>query len=699
MRRGRFDRGSAFTAAGLVLGALAPWLPGAEGHWAYAPPQRPALPEVQARGWPRQASDRFILARLEAEELAPAPEADRQTLARRLHLDLLGLPPSPEDVERFQADRSPDAVERLIDRLLAAPQLGERLAVFWLDLVRYADTVGYHGDQEHASSPYRDYVIVALNAGLPFDRFTLEQLAGDLLPDPTLDQRIATGYHRILQTTHEGGAQDGEYRAKYSADRVRNLGAVWLGSTLGCAECHDHKFDPLPQRDFYRFAAFFADIEEQGAFRAPDESPTRRAPEIEVLDPTARQEIAQIDARLAALGAERAGAARGAGAAPPPDIDAEIEALEKRRAALAKAKRRAMVTATAKPRPIRVLRRGDWLDSSGEIVEPGVPAALPALGVEGRRATRLDLARWLCRPEHPLTARVLANRLWAIFFGRALVRSLDDFGSQGEKPSHPDLLDWLALDLSGRGWDLKRWIGRLASSSAYRQSSAADASLAVRDPENRLFARQGRFRVPAETVRDIALAASGLLVERLGGPSARPYQPAGYYAHLNFPKREYAADSGESQFRRGVYVHWQRQYLHPMLKAFDAPSREECVARRPESNTPQAALVLLNDPSLVEAARRLAARALSEGGPERSGRLDRAFRLVLARAPRPEEMAVLDRLLDAELAVYAADPEAARRLLGIGISGAPARLDPVELAAWTAAARALLNLSETITRT
>lgn len=620
-----------------------------QAHWSYLPPQASPVPAVRDARWPRHDVDRFILARLEAAGQAPSPEADRVTLLRRLTFDLTGLPPTPAEVDAFLADRSPDAYERQVDRLLRSPHYGERMAIYWLDLVRYADTVGYHGDQEHHASPYRDYVIAAFNENLPFDRFTTEQLAGDLLPNPTPRQKVASCYNRLLQTTHEGGAQDREYRAKYLADRVRNLSAVWMGATVGCAECHDHKYDPYTQKDFYSLGAFFADVEEMGAYKGPDATPTRRPPEIDVVDDRGR-------------------------------------------------KRRTMVTVATTPRTIRVLKRGDWMDDSGEVVSPAAPHFLPPIDAAGRRPTRLDLARWLTSPSNPQTARVFVNRLWYLFFGAGLCRSLEDTGAQGEWPTHPDLLDHLALRFVASGWDVKAMVRLLVTSQTYRQSSAATPAQLQQGPENRLWGRQGRFRLPAEMVRDNALAVSGLLVHRLGGPPARPYQPEGYYVHLNFPKRTYRPDRDENQYRRGVYTHWQRLFLHPMLKAFDAPTREECTAQRPVSNTPLAALTLLNDPSFVEAARALAVRIIREGGATEDARLRWAWRVTLSRAPTEREAAALARLYRQNRAFYAKDSAAARELLSVGLAPRPADVDAAELAAWTSVARALFNLSEVITR-
>jgi hypothetical protein len=661
-----------------------------ERHWTLAPPGRPALPAVADAAWPSNAVDRFILARIEATKLRPSPDADRVTLIRRLTLDLTGLPPTPEEVDAFAAHDSSDAIERLVDRLLASPHFGERLAAYWLDLVRYADTVGYHGDQEHPIFPYRDYVIESLNANKPFDVFTTEQLAGDLLPNATIEQKIASGYNRLLQTTHEGGAQDKEYRAKYAADRVRNLSAVWMGATLGCAECHDHKYDPYTQKNFYRLAAFFADVQELGAYRGPDASPTKRPPELLVLPRGLdRREAARLEVRIASvrtrLGKERT-----------PKLEADLKGLESQQKALHKRMAPTMITVPVTPRTMRVLKRGDWMDSSGEVVEPGVPESVLKLDVKGRRATRLDLARWLTSREHPQTARVFVNRVWALFFGVGLSRNLEDAGSQGEWPTHPELLDWLAVEFA-KDWDVKRLVRLIVTSRTYRQASLETPALKKSDPDNRLFARQNSVRLPAEAIRDQALAASGLLYRPLGGPSARPYQPDGYYQYLNFPKRTYKADKGPEQYRRGLYVHWQRQFLQPMLRAFDAPSREECTAQRPVSNTPLQALTLLNDPTCLEAARVLAARVLAEGKRSDSEVIVRMWRLVLVRTPEEREVGVLLRLLKASREKYA-DEDEAKKLLSVGLAPYPKDLSVTELAAWASVARVLLNLDETITR-
>jgi hypothetical protein len=931
------DSGKALTKAQVEL--LGRWIDqGArwQGHWSFLPISRALPPAVDDPSFARNAIDAFVVARLGAAGLAHAPPADPATLLRRLHFDLVGLPPAPEVVERYAANPSEMAYEQLVDALLASQHFGERMAMFWLDLVRYADSVGYHGDQPVSVSPYRDYVISAFNQNLPFDQFTIEQLAGDLLPNPTRAQKIASGYNRLGMMSAEGGVQDKEYLSKYIAERVRNASGTWLGVTLGCCECHDHKFDPFTMRDFYRFEAFFADIQERGLYSGADQSgawgPTMMVPteeqerELARLDgqlalarkqletSTAALEEAQaaweasvapridwkpvlplevsaaggaqlalledhsilaagprsetetyrvkarlplpvvtavrvevlphetlpkqgpgraengnfvlteltvsverdgnmaavpltrasasfeqkagaeknpykvftaasaIDAdargpewgwaileeagkpnhavfettadlhgaeqaavefvlkqnfaghalgrfRILVTGAARPVAAQGAGlpravreilaleAAARTDAQKQelaafyrgiapllaparekLAELQKSRDTLARQVRTTLLTVAVAPRMVRVLKRGNWMDESGEVVSPATPELLPRPAPREGRLTRLDLANWLVAKENPLTARVLVNRLWKQYFGAGLSRKLDDLGAQGDWPSHPELLDWLAAQLVDHGWDLKRTIKLIVMSGAYRQSSLAPADVREKDPYNRWLARQGRFRLDAELVRDNALAVSGLLVDQVGGGSVKPYQPPGYWAYLNFPMREWQNGTGPELYRRGLYTHWQRQYLHPSLLAFDAPTREECTADRVRSNTPLQSLVLLNDPSFVEAARAFAERIMREGGATTGDRLDWAYRQALSRAARPRETQVLEALLTRHLAEYREDPAAAGALLSVGARLAAKDLDAAELAAWTSVARLIFNLHEVITR-
>jgi mono/diheme cytochrome c family protein len=671
----------------------AEWAP----HWAYVPPVRHGAPQVSGDPPPANWIDNFVLARLESENIAPSPLADRITLLRRVCFDLTGLPPTREQAEAFLADETDDAYLRLVDQLLGSPHYGERMAIYWLDLVRYADTVGYHGDQEQNIAPYREWVINAFNRNLPFDQFTREQLAGDLLPEPTQEQIIATGYNRLLQTTHEGGLQPKEYRAIYAADRVRNVSAVWMGATVGCAQCHDHKFDPYTAKDFYALAAFFADVDDERHFRdGTNDNPTRRHPELELPTPKQTEQIAALQSQFEQL--RRDAEIDSLSEEQRKELQTQIKqvdaALKRARAPLT----RTMITvALETPREVRVLPRGNWLDETGPLVQPAVPEFLGPLPSDGR-ATRLDLANWFVDPEHGLgllTARVLVNRLWYLCFGSGLAGNLDDFGGQGQPPMHPELLDRLAHAFVESGWDIRAIMKLMVTSRSYQQASVGRSDLLAADPKNRFYARQSAFRLPAEMIRDNALSIGGLLVDEVGGPSARPYQPEGYYRHLNFPTRTYQQDNDPRQWRRGVYVHWQRQFLHPMLKAFDAPSREECTAQRPQSNTPLAALTLMNDPTFIEAARGFAERTLGAPAQGDRQRLAWAFAEALARPPADAELAILEDVLTENRADFAQRPQAAADFLAVGLKPPAAETDRVELASWTAVCRTLLNLAET----
>jgi len=954
-----------------------------EGHWAYLPVKRPAAPAVSnARAPVRNPIDGFIQSRLAREGLGPSVEADRRTLIRRLTLDLHGLPPSPQEVDAFTRDKSADAYDKLVDRLLASPRYAEKQAMHWLDVVRYADTAGFHGDNPFPIWPYRDYVLRAFRDNKPFDVFTREQLAGDLLPNATLEQKVASAFNRLNRTSAEGGLQPKEYLAKYASDRVRTASVVWLGSTLGCAECHDHKFDPFTSRDFYSMKAFFADVMETGL--VPDRGPRAWGSQLELpteeqqrqrervnwqlaqarrnLD-TEAQALADADAGwdkellrryeagqlnwkyqrpLSAQGAQGAqltvyndelvernyyigttlSAARTPGhglivaGGPNPDnetytitfrpgpgvwtalgvevvqdeslpgirvargadrlVVTEVEAElseegkppgrkldfvlatssvgaqnqsmeyhpmaaidgkagtgwgidtygeianlflslrfagkvrtqadavisvrlrhdsdfrratmgrfrlalssagyswptpESLRARLRKeneppepdrgglppaavaalraseenrtdAQKRALleyyqwaspdlqprllemaslefllglleaeiprvvVTKATRPSVTRILARANWMDDLGEIVEPAVPAFLGKADNPGGRATRLDLANWLVSRDNPLTARAFVNRLWRQFFGAGLSRALDDIGSQGEWPAHPELLDWLAAEFMqpawkterAHPWDVKHIVRLIVTSHTYRQSSSGAAPLLERDADNRLLARQSRFRVDAEIVRDIALAISGLLAERFGGPSVRPHQPEGHLAALNFPKREYSASRGKDLYRRGLYTFWQRTFLHPSMGAFDAPTREECSVNRMNSNTPLQALVLLNDPAFVEAARAFAQNILKDGGAALEDQMDWAFRRAVSRKPSPEERRELVDLYKMNLTGFRAAPGEAWKLIQVGEAPLLEPAAPAELAAMTTVARAILNLHETVTR-
>ena len=664
-------------------------------HWAYAPPVDYPTPKVKNKGWSSHWIDQFALANIEKTNLLPAKDADPVTLVRRLHFDLTGLPPSPQVVQSFESNPSEKAYSKIIEGLLNSPHFGERLATYWLDLVRYADTVGYHGDQPHNISPYRDWVIQAFNDNMTFDQFTLEQLAGDLLPGSTIQQKVASGYNRLLQTTHEGGLQIKEYDAIYAADRVRNVSEVWMGATVGCAQCHDHKYDPYTIKDHYALASFFSDLGDRG-FNG-NSLPTKRPPEIQVFTKDQQagidslsQEITKALPREIVLGinaldhnrtqfTSQLKKAKNNKKPPWKKKLAELETkyleltdqasidryrqLVEQRKKIKKEGRWTMVSRAVKPRTMRVLPRGNWMDDSGPVVLPSVPEFLGTIQSEKKRLNRLDLANWLTDPDNGiglLNARVLANRLWHLFFGKGLAPDLTDFGGQGTPPEHPELLDRLALSLVEKKWNIKVFIKDILLSRTYRQATLPPAGY-----QSYQIAR----RLPAEFVRDNTLAISGLLVPTIGGPSVKPMQPAGYYRHLNFPPRKYQTDKGKSLWRRGLYVHWQRQFLHPMLKAFDAPSREECSAERPQSNTPLAALVLLNDPTFLAAAKSFAKKIVNSGGSSIEERLNYAFRQALSRPPDAFEQKTLAALFDSQ--------------------------EPSTEDDWTPVARAVLNLAET----
>ena len=928
-------------------------------HWSYAAPRRPELPAVSDEKWARNPIDRFVLARLDREGLKPRPEARKETLVRRVTLDLTGLPPTPEEVQAFVQDTRPGAYERLVDRLLASPHFGERMAMMWLDLARYADTHGYHIDSHRDMHHWREWVIGAFNRNLPFDEFTVWQIAGDLLPGATREQRLATGFNRNHMINFEGGAIPEEYLVEYVVDRVETTSTVWMGMTMGCARCHDHKYDPVKQKEFYEFFAFFNNVAEKGldgrsgnaepllrlstdqqealwdevtralARREEQLSEKNMAPLVEKWErmekprlqaapreglewhldmdghladvsgnyqhgrvlrgevtfaegPVMRSAVfsgesqaeyapaefaarvfdarkpwtvafwfrtgaspessfleagpgwrifqeksepigdlrrgVKIAAELGGLyvrtkdwvwttakeagstwhhvaavydgsggvklfidGAEAATEKRKDGMAGGPKgplgtgdralgqpykgqlddariysrtlaaseirqlavaepvraafalepekefakrmrehrlrildyylkngagpelarAQQDLEALRAQRDRLVKQIPTVMVMSELeKPRETFVLGRGDYRNRTVK-VEPGVPAMLPPLPKDAPR-NRLGLARWLVSKEHPLTSRVAVNRFWQMLFGTGLVKTAEDFGSQGEAPSHPELLDWLAVEFIESGWDVKAMVKRIVMSAAYRQRSDAPEELVERDPENRLLARGPRFRMPAEMLRDQALAASGLLNAKIGGESVNPYQPPGVWEAISYgdvySAQHYEQDHGDKLYRRSMYTFWKRTAPPPALAAFDAPDREKCVARRARTNTPLQALVLMNDPQFVEAARALALRAWKEGGAGVDGRLRRTFMLVTGRAPDAGEMRVLRELLRDQLAHYAARPKEAGELVTVGESAVPEEVNRTELAAWTMVASAVMNLDEAVTK-
>ncbi|HVE39281.1 MAG TPA: PSD1 and planctomycete cytochrome C domain-containing protein [Planctomycetota bacterium] len=652
-----------------------------EAPWALTRPRRSPLPAVRDAAWVRTPIDRFILARLEQEGLRPAPEADRAVLLRRVSFDLTGLPPSIEDVDAFLADAAPDAYERVVERLLASPRYGERMALEWLDAARYADTHGLHVDSHRDMWPWRDQLIRSFNANQPFDQFTLEQLAGDLLPNATTEQKIASGFNRNHMISYQNSSIPEKVRTAYVVDRVNTTGTVWLGLTLACAQCHDHKFDPIPQLDYYRLFAFFNTITEK-----PLDGDKGNAVPLLVLDP-------EGDAKLADL-------ARKAAGSKDEKLTKTLRQQEKE--LLAKTPSAMVMQEMVKPRLTFLLDRGEY-DQPREKVEPGTPGCLPPMA-PGLPRNRLGLARWLVDPSHPLTARVQVNRLWQMLFGRGIVETSEDFGAQGDGPSHPELLDTLAVEFVESGWDVKAMLRRLVTSAVYRQSSKVAADALARDPRNRLLSRGPRFRLPAEMIRDGALVAGGLLRERIGGPSVFPYQPAGVWEAVasgrpkEYTAQVYRQDHGINLYRRSLYTFWKRLAPPPALAAFDAPSREACVVRRQRTNTPLQALAALNDPGMIEAARGLATRTLKEAETADDERITWAFRVVLARRPNAAETAILAGLLREQRRHFAGDLRAATSLVEVGETPRDARLDVLELATWTMVSAAILNLDETLTK-
>ena len=655
-----------------------------EKHWAFIPLKRPAVPATRNSAWPRGAIDRFILAKLQRAGLKPSPAADRETLLRRVAFDLTGLSPTPSEIDAFLADTSPRAYEVVVDRLLASPRYGERMAIDWLDAARYADSHGYSLDRRRVMWPWRDWVIAAFNDNMPFDQFATEQLAGDLLPGATLAQKVATGFNRNHSIQSEGGVINEEYRVETVVDRVETTTAVFLGLTFGCARCHDHKYDPISQREFYEFYALFNNVPETAHVGNSDKQADK--PFVKVPSPAQRWQMDRQRAEIAALEKK-------------PEVEPQLKAARKAFDALGQEVPTAMVMGEkSPPRRTFILSRGQY-DQPGEVeVRAGLPAAL-GQWPEGAPRNRLGLARWLVSRANPLTARVTVNRLWQMHFGTGIVKSSEDFGAQGEWPSHPALLDWLADEFVRSGWNRKAMQKRIVMSATYRQSSRVNPALLDADPANRLLARGARFRLPAEMIRDHALSAGGLLVGWLGGESVRPYQPPGLWddvVYENVPR--FVQDHGEKLYRRSLYTYWKRSVPPPNMQAFDAPSREVCVLTRAKTNTPLAALVLMNDPTFVEASRKLAGRVLRDGGVTAESRLTLLHRLVCGRRPTEQELGLLSGALAELQTSFRAEPAAAKRLLEVGETPRDESLDAAELAAYASLANAVLGTDEAITR-
>jgi hypothetical protein len=714
-------------------------------HWSF----RPIVRHPSIAG--RNPVDHFVHARLEREKITPAPEASKRVLVRRLFLDLTGLPPSPQETDAFLSDNRPDAYERLVDSLLASPHFGERWARPWLDLARYADSDGYEKDyvRPHAWR-YRQWVIDALNSDMPFDRFTIEQIAGDLLPNATIDQKVATGFHRNTLTNREGGVNLEQFRTEAVKDRAATVATVWLGLTAGCAQCHDHKYDPISQKEFYSLYAFFDNADERnidaplagemGPYLAGLAEYRRKRTELlkqyrvlelqppweaqiiearanpgkwtdrdhaydavqkyldhsdEILDiPLAQRTEKQADSMTDhfVINYHRIISKELWIELKFPELRKKLDALKLEYPALTEAQTIAE-RAPSNRRTSFVHNRGDYR-KHGPTVQPGTPAFLPPLLTSDR--SRLALARWIVAPENPLTARVAVNRIWQEYFGNGLVRTPDDFGTQGERPTQPELLDALAARFLDSGWRVKDLHRLIVTSSVYRQSSQARPELDQRDPDNRLLARQSRQRLPAELIRDSALSVSGLLYPAIGGKSVRPPQPKGVAELAYSGSVKWTESTGRERYRRGLYIFFQRTVPYPQLMNFDAPDANTAACRRERSNTPLQALNLLNDPVFTEAARGFATRILQETpvGVPVERRIRHAFELALSRPPNDSEQQSLVDYFHQQKSIFEKDPDFAAKWFPIQMPG----FTRAEAAAWAGAASVLLNLDEFITK-
>ena len=678
-----------------------------EGYWAFAPIARPAEPTLEDEDWSDQAIDLFVRRRLEQERLAPKPAADRRTLIRRLSLDLTGLPPTREEIAEFLADTEPEAYERLVDRLLAKPQYGEHMARYWLDLVRFADTNGIHHDHFRDLSPYRDWVIRAFNENLPYDDFVRYQVAGDLYPEPTQDQLVASGFNRLHLIIDRGTMLPEESHARNVIDRVTAVGTAFMGLTVQCAVCHDHKFDPVTMRDFYQLYAFFNNIDaapETGGRSGPDFRRGLQQPYVLLSTPEQeekRAELASTESAAAKQLNRLKQQLKKAEDAEKKPLQAKVKAAEKSLADARKAKADYEATIPAamvmkereEIRPAHIFIRGAY-DQLGEEVQRDTPEFLPSLAPQegtGPR-TRMELAEWFVSDEHPLTARVAVNRFWQQLFGVGIVRTSEDLGAQGEWPSHPDLLNYLAWQFRQSGWNVKGLMREMALSATYRQSSKAAPEEFARDPQNRLLARGSRYRLDAEVIRDQVLATSGLLVEQMYGKSVKPPQPEGLWKAVALPSsypNRFEADSGEKTRRRSVYTFWKRGLPPPQMTILNAPTREACIARRERTNTPLQALLLMNEPEYMRAASQLAAKTLKQPANQR---VAFAYETITSQLPDDEDAATLSKAVEDLKRLYGEKPELAESLVGAQTIEGVAR---AEHAAWTMLINALYNLDIT----
>ncbi|MFP6617026.1 MAG: PSD1 and planctomycete cytochrome C domain-containing protein [Candidatus Hydrogenedentota bacterium] len=713
-----------------------------QGHWAFIPPTKPDLPTVTKSDWPSNGIDHFILNQLNAQELAPSRPADRKTLIRRVSLDLTGLPPTRAEVSDFLADKSDDAYEKVVDRLLASPRYGERMAWPWLDAARYADTNGYQGDQERTMYPWRDWVVQAFNDNMPFDQFSIWQLAGDLLPDATREQKLATGFNRNHMINGEGGRIAEENRVEYVFDQLETVGTVWMGLTFNCCRCHDHKYDPLTNKDYYRFFDFFNQTRVSGEGGSGQTAPilpmySKRSGErvsklrkdIQEISEGLKSRKRTLEPRRADWEEEQRTPLNNVDTErEPSDLEAllaipsgeltkdQIQEISKqfllsdreyretndrldrltrsRKTIMDRTPKVMIMDDMAKRRTTYILERGLYNKRKDEVTA-GVPEVFRQIDADVPR-NRLGLAQWLMNPQNPLTARVTVNRFWAEIFGQGFVKSPENFGAQGKRPSHPDLLDWLAVTFVESGWDVKALLRLMVTSATYRQSSEVSTELLAVDPENIYLARAPRFRMPSWMIRDQALFAGGLLSSKQGGPSVKPYQPNGLWSEFSFGNIKYKRDTGESLYRRSLYTYWRRIVAPPMF--FDSSTRQTCTVTANRTNTPLHALATLNEPGFVEAARAFAERLLTIEDATDRERIDTAFQIAMARSASTQELNLLVQSIERLKLQFAADINAAKAYLSVGESKPSSDLDTVEYAAYASLCLALLNTDEAMTK-
>ena len=635
-----------------------------EPHWAFIAPVKKPLPGIKDKDWVKNEIDYFILRELEKKDLSPNKEADKERLMKRLSLDVTGLLPTPEETEAFVNDESENAYEKLVDRLLSHPTYGERMALPWLDVARYADSHGYQDDNYRSQWPWRDWVIHTFNRNLPYDQFVTWQLAGDLLPDSSKEKLLATGFNRNHKITEEGGVIDEEYRVEYVSDRTTTFGRAFIGVTVECAKCHDHKFDPISQREYFQLYAFFNNIKEVGI------ESTVGGPETYAKNP--RMEIKKEDLQ---------------------GILSFINKPDTNKLEVSVMKELDTINRTC------VLTRGNY-DAPAEEVMASTPASVLAYP-EHLPKNRLGLSKWLFDPAHPLTARVFVNRMWQEFFGRGIVKSAADFGMQGALPSHPALLDWLAVDFREKGWDMKRLVKQLVMSATYRQSAEVTENKLKVDPENIFLSHAPRLRVPAEIVRDIVLVSSGLLNRSIGGPSVKPYQPPGLWELATSGRGQlstYRQDHGDKLYRRGMYTFIKRTVPPPSLMIFDASNRDECEVKRTRTNTPLQALVMLNDPAVAEASLALAEAVIIMKAPDTT-MLNSAFRRIICRRPVKKETDILLNTLKEQQSFFNTYPEKAEKITEVGEYKRKTKTPAARLAALMMVVQTIYNMDEAITKT